>query len=93
MSAPFKNKALLDEIQHGLQDGSLHFGTAVARLREEITGLSQADFARLCGVGVRTLSLLEKGSSTPTIATLEALLRPFGLQMGFIPRQPIQPKH
>lgn len=92
MTELFKRKALLDEVQRGLQDGSLSFGAAIARLRQEILGVPQADFARMCGIAPRTLAQLEKGSSTPTIATLDALLAPFGLQMGFIARQPLQVK-
>ena len=91
MNALFKRKALLNEIQTGLQDGSLSYGSAVARLRQELTGLSAADFARQCGIGVRTLTQLEQGSSTPTLATLDAVLRPFGLQMGFIDSRPLKP--
>ena len=39
---------------------------------------SQAEYARLCGVAPRVLADVESGKGSPTVDTLEKLLRPFG---------------
>lgn len=75
----------LDDIREGLQTGRLSLGTGVRRLRRDITGLTQADFARMARISLRTLRQLEQDESNPTLATLQAVFRPFGLGMGVVP--------
>ncbi len=75
----------LDDIREGLQTGRLSLGTGVRRLRRDITGLTQADFARMARISLRTLRQLEQDEGNPTPATLQAVLRPFGLRMGVVP--------
>ncbi|WP_145008450.1 helix-turn-helix transcriptional regulator [Pseudomonas oryzihabitans] len=74
----------LDDIREGLQTGRLSLGAGVRQLRREITGLTQADFARMARISLRTLRQLEQDEGNPTLATLQAVLRPFGLGMGVV---------
>lgn len=75
---------LIENIQAGLGDGSLELGEAVRRLRVEVTGLHQSQFARMCKISVRTLVHIEHGEGNQTLKSLNAVLRPFGLQMGVV---------
>ncbi|MDX9666006.1 helix-turn-helix transcriptional regulator [Pseudomonas sp. P5_152] len=75
---------LIENIQAGLGDGSLELGEAVRRLRIEVTGLHQSQFARMCKISVRTLVHIEHGEGNQTLKSLNAVLRPFGLQMGVV---------
>ena len=75
---------LIENIQAGLGDGSLELGEAVRRLGIEVTGLHQSQFARMCKISVRTLVHIEHGEGNQTLKSLNAVLRPFGLQMGVV---------
>jgi DNA-binding XRE family transcriptional regulator len=75
---------LIESVEHGLADGSLELGDAVRRLRTEVTGLHQSQFARMCKISVRTLVHIEHGEGNQTLKSLNAVLRPFGLQMGVV---------
>lgn len=85
MSLSVEQRAqLIAAIEQGLADGSLGLGDAVRRLRVEVTGLHQSQFARMCKVSVRTLVHIEHGEGNQTLKSLNAVLRPFGLQMGVV---------
>ena len=71
---------LIDSVEQGLAGGSLELGSAVRRLRIEVTGLHQSQFARMCKISVR----IEHGDGNPTLKSLNAVFRPFGLQMGVV---------
>ncbi|VVN97373.1 helix-turn-helix domain-containing protein [Pseudomonas fluorescens] len=75
---------LIESIQEGLAQGSLGIGEAVRRLRVEVTGLHQSQFARMCKISVRTLVHIEHGEGNQTLKSLNAVFRPFGLQMGVV---------
>lgn len=75
---------LIESIQQGLAAGKLEIGEAVRRLRVEITGLHQSQFARMCKISVRTLVHIEHGEGNQTLKSLNAVFRPFGLQMGVV---------
>jgi transcriptional regulator with XRE-family HTH domain len=47
--------------------------------------LTIAEYAKLCGVSARALADIERGATSPTLATVEKLLRPLGLQPGAVP--------
>jgi XRE family transcriptional regulator, regulator of sulfur utilization len=49
-----------------------------------ITRKSQSEYARLCGVAPRVLADIESGKGSPTVDTLEKLLRPFGYRVGVV---------
>lgn len=80
---------LIRSIGAAVADGSLDLGGAVKRLRLEVTGLKQATFARMCKISMRALNHLEHGDGNPTLATLEAVFKPFGLRIGLVRIEPI----
>jgi len=47
--------------------------------------LTLADMARIGRISVPTLKNIESRRSSPTLATIEALLHPLGLRVGVIP--------
>lgn len=49
-----------------------------------ITRKSQLEYAKLCDVAPRVLADIEAGKGSPTVETLERLLRPFGYRVGIV---------
>lgn len=49
-----------------------------------ITRKSQIEYAKLCEVAPRVLADIEAGKGSPTVETLEKLLRPFGYRVGIV---------
>ena len=85
MTVSMDTRALLIQgIEQGLAQGTLQIGEAVRRLRVEVTGLHQSQFARMCKISVRTLVHIEHGEGNQTLKLLNAVFRPFGLQMGVV---------
>ena len=82
--------AFYDELVQGVASGELTLGDVVRSLRVEVAGLNQATFARATKVSERTLRQIEKDTGNPTLATGEALVQPFGLQLG-LQRRPTSP--
>lgn len=78
--------AALESVREGLADGALTFGQALRRLRNEVTGLNQTDFARACKVSLRTIRQLEQDEGNPTVETLNSVFGPFGLRVGIVAR-------
>ncbi|WP_313738488.1 transcriptional regulator [Pseudomonas sp.] len=77
---------LIDSLREGIADGSVELGAAVRRLRVEVATMQQAPFASLCKISVRTLIQIEQGVGNPTLKSLNAVFKPFGLQMGVVKR-------
>ncbi|KPA89862.1 MULTISPECIES: helix-turn-helix domain-containing protein [Pseudomonas] len=75
---------LIQAIQDDLAQGMISIGVAVRRLRTEVTGLQQTQFARMCRISVRTLVHIEHDEGNPTLKSLNSVFRPFGLQMGVV---------
>lgn len=75
---------LIESIQEGLVQGTLEISEAVRRLRIEVTGLHQTQFAKMCKISVRTLVHIEHGEGNQTLKSLNAVFRPFGLKMGVV---------
>lgn len=79
-----QRKQLIDEIMQLHTDGELTLGMAIRRLRLEVTGFDQATFAQMCGMSTRALYQLETNKGNPTLSTIDAILRKFGLRMGLM---------
>ncbi|WP_191489096.1 helix-turn-helix domain-containing protein [Pseudomonas sp. FEN] len=75
---------LIQTIQDELAQGVIGIGAAVRRLRVEVTGLHQTQFARMCRISVRTLVHIEHEEGNPTLKSLNSVFKPFGLQMGVV---------
>ena len=54
-----------------------------ARWIRESLGLNQQDFARLVGLSTPQVARLERGEANPTLETLLAIGKPYGLSLGF----------
>ncbi|HWH86383.1 MAG TPA: helix-turn-helix transcriptional regulator [Pseudomonas sp.] len=76
--------ALIESIHDSLIQGTLEIGDAVRRLRVEVTGLHQTQFAKMCKISVRTLVHIEHGEGNQTLKSLNAVFRPFGMKMGVV---------
>ena len=74
----------LESIEADLAQGKITLGQAVKRLRVDVTTLQQTQFATMCRISVRTLIQVEHDEGNPTLKSLNAIFRPFGLQMGVV---------
>ncbi|TWI61125.1 helix-turn-helix protein [Pseudoduganella lurida] len=74
-------RALHDEL---LAAPSMPIPAVIRKIRTGLR-LTIAEYARLCGVSARALADIEREATSPTLATVEKLLRPFGLQPGAVP--------
>jgi transcriptional regulator with XRE-family HTH domain len=70
-------------IFEAIDRNELDLRVALKRLRRAM-GLSQARYAKLIGINVRVLIDFERGVGNPTLASLEAMGKPFGLAIGFV---------
>jgi DNA-binding XRE family transcriptional regulator len=77
-----QRKQLIDDIMLQHQMGIETLGTSVRRLRLEVTGLDQDTFAAMCNMSTKALYQIEKDKGNPTISTIDAILRKFGMRLG-----------
>lgn len=70
-----------DELVAAVSAGDWTWGEAVRRLRVDVARMNQATFARMTKISERTLRHLENDTGNPTLATLHAVLSPFGLRL------------
>lgn len=81
-SANERRRELIDDIVMQHVTGIETLGTAIRRLRLEVTGLDQETFAVMCNMSTKALYQIEKDKGNPTISTIDAILRKFGLRLG-----------
>ncbi|WP_454870050.1 helix-turn-helix domain-containing protein [Pseudomonas lini] len=77
-----RRRDLIDDIVMQHVTGIETLGTAIRRLRLEVTGFDQETFAAMCKMSTKALYQIEKDKANPTVNTLEAILRKFGLRLG-----------
>ncbi|MDE3737808.1 helix-turn-helix transcriptional regulator [Pseudomonas resinovorans] len=77
-----ERKRLIDDIMMRHAMGEETLGTAIRRLRLEVTGLDQDTFATMCALSTKALYQIEKDKGNPTINTIDGILRKFGLRLG-----------
>ncbi len=86
--SPTEARTRLDTLYSSLANGEISIGEAVRRMRH-ISGLTQPQFAQHRGISVQALRQIESGRGNPTVGTLDAIAKVFGLKTGFVPdRQP-----
>jgi transcriptional regulator with XRE-family HTH domain len=85
-----ERKAYIQAVADEVAQGQLTLGGAVKRLREDLLGVSQERFALASKISKRALSQLEVDSGNPTLATLEAVFKKFGLQIALVHLNPIE---
>ena len=74
-----------EELYLGLAQGDIGIREATRRMRK-ILGMNQKEFAqKVADISPRILSEFETGSGNPTLATMEKIAIPFGLQVTFLP--------
>ncbi len=66
--------------------GQLYLPEAIKTLRA-IMGVNQERFGQLFKLTRRQVHELEAGSANPTVETLNRLGRPFGLEVGLVPKK------
>lgn len=76
-------ESLRRELASLVPDAGVGIADVLRRMRF-IAKLSQAEYAKLCGVSLGTLSKIEAGTGDPSLATLEKLLKPFGFTVGVV---------
>ncbi|TDR76476.1 helix-turn-helix transcriptional regulator [Paludibacterium purpuratum] len=86
--SPIERENRLAELLTQLMSGTITEGKLLRTLRKEVLGLSQEQYSKLVGISRRTLSDLELDRASPSLALLNASLRPLGLQVGILPRDP-----
>lgn len=74
-----------DILPKGKIESTQNIGSLV-RISRKNQGATQAEFASLCGVGVRFISELENGKSTVQVGKLLQVLKCLGLEMTINPR-------
>lgn len=77
-----RRRELIDDIVMQHVTGIETLGTAIRRLRLEVTGLDQETFAAMCNMSTKALYQIEKDKGNPTLSTIETILRKFGLRLG-----------
>jgi len=77
-----RRRELIDDIVMQHVTGIETLGTTIRRLRLEVTGLDQETFAVMCNMSTKALYQIEKDKGNPTLSTIEAILRKFGLRLG-----------
>ncbi|MGF6126288.1 DNA-binding XRE family transcriptional regulator [Pseudomonas frederiksbergensis] len=75
---------LLDGVLEELANDTLAIHQAVRRLRVEVTGLNQSQFAKMCKISVRTLVHMEHGEGNQTLKSLNSVFKPFGMKLGVL---------
>ncbi len=73
-----------DKIVKGIFAGELTQGAALKRLRVQVLGVKQEQFARLVKVSRKTLSDIENDKGNYSVDTLNQVFRPFGLRVGLV---------
>jgi len=74
-----------EELYPGLAKGDIDIREATRQMRK-ILGMTQKEYAkRVAHISPRILSEFENGTGNPTLATLQKIASPFGLEVTFLP--------
>ena len=73
-----------NQILRELWQGKLTQGQALKRLRIEMLGLKQAQFAKLVGVSLPSLSNLENDRAV-SVELINKVFKPFGVALSLVP--------
>lgn len=83
-----EREALLLEMVEQLFVRNITPGAVLRKLRREVLGMNQTEYAALASISRRTLSDIETDKGSPSLALLNRAFRPFGLTAGLLPRSP-----
>lgn len=80
--SPTEREAYLLNLLDQLAQQKSTEGKVLAKLRKEILGMNQDDYAAYVKVSRRTLSDIENDTGKQTIQVMNKVFKPFGLTMG-----------
>jgi DNA-binding XRE family transcriptional regulator len=60
-------------------------GQMLRKLRKDVLGMNQDEYATLVGVSRRTLSDIENDTGIQSIEIINSVFKPFGLGLGLLP--------
>ncbi len=81
-------KEVIENIIKALLYSEISQGEALLRLRLNVTGLKQGDYAKLVNVSRKTISDIENNKGNPSGDILNKVFKPIGLKVGLIPSSP-----
>ncbi|SXE81260.1 DNA-binding protein [Klebsiella variicola] len=78
-------QAVIHAIIHHIMLGAISQGEALKKLRVEVLGLRQDEYARLVDVSRKTLSDVENDKGNYSAEIINKIYKPFGLETGLVP--------
>ncbi len=72
---------LIRSIENMLGHGEISMGQAVVMLRTMVAMMDQRTFAKMCKISIRTLAHIEHEEGNQTIKSMNAVFKPFGLEL------------
>ncbi|MFN3899101.1 helix-turn-helix transcriptional regulator [Alishewanella sp. HL-SH06] len=80
---------LLSQIEADINSGAISLGEAIRRIRTELYGMTQTQYAAYTKVSDKTLREIEKGHTDARLSNLSKLLAPgdFKISARFVPRK------
>ncbi|MEQ0469323.1 helix-turn-helix transcriptional regulator [Klebsiella sp. JB_Kp017] len=78
-------QAVIHAIIHDIMLGAISQGEALKKLKVEVLGLRQDEYARLVDVSRKTLSDVENDKGNYSAEIINKIYKPFGLETGLVP--------
>ncbi|HDU4013328.1 TPA: helix-turn-helix transcriptional regulator [Klebsiella variicola] len=78
-------QAVIHAIIHDIMLGAISQGEALKKLRVEVLGLRQDEYARLVDVSRKSLSDVENDKGNYSAEIINKIYKPFGLETGLVP--------
>lgn len=78
-------QAVIHAIIHDIMLGAISQGEALKKLRVEVLGLRQDEYARLVDVSRKTLSDVENDKGNYSAEIINKIYKPFDLETGLVP--------
>ncbi|MDU2479116.1 MAG: helix-turn-helix transcriptional regulator [Klebsiella sp.] len=78
-------QAVIHAIIYDIMLGAISQGEALKKLRVEVLGLRQDEYARLVDVSRKTLSDVENDKGNYSAEIINKIYKPFGLETGLVP--------
>ena len=79
--SPDERKALIAQIDEALASNTISIGEAVKKIRTELYGMNQNDYAKFINVSDKTLRDVEKGNTDARLSIINKLLAPGSFQV------------
>jgi transcriptional regulator with XRE-family HTH domain len=87
MKKPENATELKIQLHSEIVNGEVTIGDAIRRMRK-IIGMTQDQYAKqILKITPRILREIENGQGNPTVETLRKIGKPFGYDVGFVPRK------